>query len=441
MKKKDDMWLRAAAWVEGHLPPIPGKEAEICRRLYGAEQKNVRYREWRIQQIRRVLLIAVCGGLLTLAAGGYGLLTAEPVTGLIRETQSRQYVLTARLGEEWLGEIPVEIPARRQTTESCELLLEEAADQLQTVILGGNTSLETVEQNLYLPETLCRGMVEIVWESSDHDLVDARGRVDNQTLQDASVVLLTARMNCQQKECSISFPVRVIPPQRDQTQRLLLEINRLLEEETEEDQMQERFRLPDSFEDLPLQWSFPQKGSWVWILLLTVAGCVGTYVAACKELQKEEQLRQQRLLYEYPGFLARLTMLTGTGMPVRVVLARLAADDRTSTGCVCRELRRLCWEMENGVTQKEALEHFGQRCRLPEYKKCAALLIQHLGRGTGGIPERLWQEAEDACDLRRAQARQKGEEAQTRLLLPMMLMLLVVMGMIMVPACFSFAGM
>ena len=53
----------------------------------------------------------------------------------------------------------------------------------------------------------------------------------------------------------------------------------------------------------------------------------------------------------------------------------------------------------------------------------------------------MWQEAESACEQRRALARKKGEEAQTKLLFPMILMLLVVMILVMVPAIFSFAGM
>ena len=108
---------------------------------------------------------------------------------------------------------------------------------------------------------------------------------------------------------------------------------------------------------------------------------------------------------------------------------------------VYEELTLACREMESGITEAQAYEHFGQRCRLTQYRKCAALLSQNLKKGASGLLQALQQEAEHAFEERKRNARELGEKAGTRLLLPMMLMLVVVMVLIMVPACFSFAGM
>ena len=82
------------------------------------------------------------------------------------------------------------------------------------------------------------------------------------------------------------------------------------------------------------------------------------------------------------------------------------------------------------MTQTEALERFGKRTRLPQYKKCAALLAQNIRRGTGELITALGQEAENAFEEQKAAARRKAEEAQTKLLFPMLLMLSVVMILI-----------
>ena len=417
---------------------------QICQRLYGKGQLPQKYREWRIERIRKILLTAVCGITFALILMITDLWADKSVADLARPDAaegSRLYSLTARLGQEPLGEILVEVPARKLPQEACDLLLEEAAMNLEGVILGKNEALDQIRQNLSLPDTLCEGLVEVVWESSNFEVVDSRGNVNNENLQEACVVTLTARLTCQQRQRSISFPIIVQQPGRDQAARLSREVARMLSEEGQEEKEQEWFSLPDSFEDLPLSWSVQTKPYGIWVLILTAVGCVGIYGAAYQELQKEEQRRQQSLLYDYPGFLARLTMLAGTGMPVRVVFGRLAADRTENARPVYEEVWRTCREMESGITQKEAFENFGRRCRLAPYKKCAALLTQNLSRGADGMLEALWQEAEHACEERRALARQKGEEAQTKLLFPMMMMLLVVMVLIMVPACFSFAGM
>ena len=61
--------------------------------------------------------------------------------------------------------------------------------------------------------------------------------------------------------------------------------------------------------------------------------------------------------------------------------------------------------------------------------------------GTSLTLEALQEEAGHSFEERKRNAREEGERAGTRLLLPMMMMLAVVMVLILVPACFSFAGM
>ena len=55
-------------------------------------------------------------------------------------------------------------------------------------------------------------------------------------------------------------------------------------------------------------------------------------------------------------------------------------------------------------------------------------------KGSEGLISLLESEAEAGMEERRQQARKLGEEAGTKLLLPMMLMLILVMGILIVPA-------
>lgn len=65
------------------------------------------------------------------------------------------------------------------------------------------------------------------------------------------------------------------------------------------------------------------------------------------------------------------------------------------------------------------------------------MLSQNLKKGTKGITSILNQEADNAFEERKNLAKQLGEEAGTKMLIPMFLMLAVVMIMIVVPAFFS----
>ena len=68
------------------------------------------------------------------------------------------------------------------------------------------------------------------------------------------------------------------------------------------------------------------------------------------------------------------------------------------------------------------------------YIRFGALLSQNLRRGTKGLTDLLKMEAIQAFEERKTQARKLGEEAGTKLLLPMFLMLTVVLIIVIVPA-------
>ena len=90
--------------------------------------------------------------------------------------------------------------------------------------------------------------------------------------------------------------------------------------------------------------------------------------------------------------------------------------------------------MENGTAEVAAYREFGQRCRLQPYLKLSSILEQNRKTGTKNLRELLRTEVEDAFELRKNLARKMGEEAGTKLLVPLFLLLFVVMIFIMVPA-------
>ena len=96
--------------------------------------------------------------------------------------------------------------------------------------------------------------------------------------------------------------------------------------------------------------------------------------------------------------------------------------------------------MESGVAELEAYRRFGERCGQIKYKTFSTLLIQNLQKGSRRMAEMLEREAMEAWDERKRKARVLGEAAATKLLVPMIMMLAVVMAVVMIPAFLSFYG-
>ena len=101
---------------------------------------------------------------------------------------------------------------------------------------------------------------------------------------------------------------------------------------------------------------------------------------------------------------------------------------------VYEEMKITLREMQSGVSEPEAYERFGKRCNITNYIKFGTLLSQNLRKGSKDISEILRMEAIQSFENRKSMARRRGEEVGTKLLLPMIGMLGVVLIMVMVPA-------
>ena len=75
---------------------------------------------------------------------------------------------------------------------------------------------------------------------------------------------------------------------------------------------------------------------------------------------------------------------------------------------------------------------------MQQYTRLCSLLTQNIRKGNSELLLILKEEALKATTERLDQARKKGEQAGTKLLIPMMMMLAVVMILIMIPAYRSF---
>lgn len=147
---------------------------------------------------------------------------------------------------------------------------------------------------------------------------------------------------------------------------------------------------------------------------------------------------------DYPPLILKFTLLIQAGMTARRAFQKMASDYMRSKpvkGHFAYEMIVLaCREMDSGVAELEAYRRFGERCGQMKYKTFSTILIQNLQKGSRHMADLLEQEAMEAWDERKRKARVLGEAAATKLLIPMIMMLIVVMAIIMIPAFLSFYG-
>ena len=154
-----------------------------------------------------------------------------------------------------------------------------------------------------------------------------------------------------------------------------------------------------------------------------------------------EKKRKAVLELQYADMVSNLALLLGAGMTVSSAWNRLTTNyiNKRNKKTVCgkevyEEMIKTVYEIKNGMGEERAYERFGERCGGYRYRKFGNLLSQNLKKGSRGLTKLLEQEAEEAFEERKSMARKLGEEAGTKMLFPMILMLGAVMLILAFPA-------
>ena len=138
---------------------------------------------------------------------------------------------------------------------------------------------------------------------------------------------------------------------------------------------------------------------------------------------------------------AKVILMAVWHIPVRQIFFRLEAEYSTvyeKDHCLALELKRTKQELEHGYSESVVYELFGRRMKHLPYQRMAGILGQNTIKGMQGIRELLLQEAREVMAEEQTRIRMRGEQTSSKLLLPMMGLLLLVFGILLVPAFQTF---
>ncbi len=421
----------ASAWVEQDLPRLyPGTAGEILKR------------EYYVKKLALCLIILLLGTLFGVGVklnADSGVLLGEN-GAIIRGSYgegSREVKLTADYGEHQM-DFQVQVEPRVLSAEAAEELFDAFAEILPGCILGNNKDLHTVSMDLALEEAYGDYPISVEWESSRFDLLDSQGHVFLPEREEE--VELSAYLKHGVYERKIQILVKLVPPEYTDEEWMYMEMEELLARSLACSVEQEQWILPSEWRGEEISWEQKVEDN----SLLIWAGGFGTaglvYLLMDRDLHEQLEKRKKKLRREYPEIVHRLVLFVGAGMTIRGAFQKIAGDYEAKYKAgkkespACEAILFACRELRSGISEAAAYEHFGRRTGLQEYVRLSTLLMQNLKRGNSTLLERLREEADKAAQEQLRQGRKLGEEAGTKLLAPMVLMLAVVMVIIMIPA-------
>lgn len=166
------------------------------------------------------------------------------------------------------------------------------------------------------------------------------------------------------------------------------------------------------------------------------------YVSRLEKQKKKLQEQRRKLKLDYPEIVGNMAVFVSAGMPIKYAWNKISARYSTKRN----EKEHPGFElfvtgtkrMADGESERSVYHALAGNAGIIEYGRLSRLLVQNLEKGSRALAPLLEDETEAAFVERKRMALKSGEEAGTKMLFPMMLMMGVVMAIVMTPALLNF---
>lgn len=347
-------------------------------------------------------------------------------------------------GEDELQEIYIELKPQIYDFDQILLLSDRLMDDLPTLIKGSNESLEHITEPLVLSSHYEGYPFQIKWDVYPRNIININGSVTKEELSsEGESVTLTASMEYEDFSKDMRIHITVYPKMMSGKDELYHRLSEELETINLTDRTKVKIELPTQIDEKPIRWKLRRKNQSVAILVLFLCAGCAVYYFRDQEIKKEEEAQKRQMLMDYTDIISKFILLLGAGMTVKMSWKKIVCDyeEKIVHGfkkrLIYEEMSASLLSMNNGMSEIQVYEEFGKRTNLSKYQMLSSLLIQHIRKGTQNVNILLERELCDSLEEKKCIARQLGEEAGTKLLLPLFIMLGIVMIMIMFPAMIS----
>lgn len=350
--------------------------------------------------------------------------------------------LRASIGENE-EEFSVTVSEQEYTEEELDAVFQEASEDLEKLILGENESLDEVRDDLELISEIPETGISVSWEIDNYEVMDLQGNLISENLtDDGTLVKLSASLLYGERQAVHEFYAKVYPTMISRAERQMSDLKEEIARADEETAAEDHLVLPDQINGERVEWSYTADTRAFAILILGAGTAAMICISKDQSGKEEEKRRIRQMKTDYPQIINKFNLYIGAGMTIRRAWSCIADDyekkrERYGKRVAYEEMIYTLHEIQGGAPEGECYEKYGNRCGISRYRKFGTMLSQNLRKGSRGITDLLEREAEEAFEDRKNMAKKLGEEAGTKLMIPMFIMLAVVFVIVTVPAFFS----
>lgn len=375
---------------------------------------------------------------------------SKPVTSLDRNPYgqgTRNVTLKVVSEDGYEDEVKVDVNERKYTDKELLKFSEKLDGHLWKYICGRNTVPENVTNDLELPERFDGYPFDITWKSDKPLILSGKGVINTGRLsgddpEDKGItVQLRATLKywdyTEDKYLCVVVHKRSISLQEGQSES----INGSIKESDERSETESIQDLPETANGRRLIF-YPSEINRGWIILFLGPATAFLLIRSKDEkIKTEAENRRNQIEADHPVILNQYMLYFTAGMNPRAIW-----------NCMCKKYeeslkedgagRRYAYEemlaarnrMDEGCSELAAYDEFAGRCDNIRFRSFIGFVKQAVVKGNEGLGELLSEEAGKALRERNNRVRTQASEAETKLLLPMFMMLIVVLAIVMIPA-------
>lgn len=348
--------------------------------------------------------------------------------------------------EVYKEKVTLEINEQRPDLETEKKIIEESKKYIEKNFLGENTSLDNINQSVVLVDSIPGTGITVEWVLDTEGIIDRKGNVHNEDISgDGMLISIKAIFQYYEKEIEYIIHLNVVPKVLSYKEMVLKNIVEKILKEEKNSLNKKVIKLPDKVGETKVYYGLDSKTKGVNIFVFGMFMSIALFILWNRKLDDELKKRKNQMMIDYPEIINKFTLLIGAGMNIKNAWGKIVSEYKENVN-IGRKNKRYAYEemvftwneLINGRSEEEAYDEFGRRTNLLLYMKFSSMLSQNIKKGSKGLAKLFEYEAYEAFEERKEIAKKLGEEAGTKLLGPMIIMLLIVFMIIIIPAFLSF---
>ncbi len=410
----------------------PGKNVTEVRRLMLIELRK---------RLLKIIPVAVMVTLLFVAADKAeknkdpSALLRDEVNGI-----AKQIPIVVR-NKEYEQETYFTLNPVKMSDEAIDSMQKELEKVLDGSVLNGNPGFDRVRTDLTFCEEIEGFPVVLTWSTSDPSVIRNDGRVMNRENETDKTVTVCAKVSYGEEFRLYERFLTVVPFEFDHNEQSIRSALKSLLAYENETGYERKFNLPEMLNGVQIRIRTGNDMPVGWFgVLAAIAIVVGGWSGFYSALNEKKRVRFLKAERDCKDFLSKLSILLAAGLPLRSAWKKMTEDMEAEgdVGLLYENMAVTCREFMNGSPENLAYERFGERMENARYQRIAAVLSQSVTKGVADLPELLSAEIREAVADEKEKIKIRGEQASTKLLMPMMGFLVIVFAILLVPAFITF---